>query len=74
MILIPEISLHVTVGLVWLRCCHISISLFMSAHISLSLNEILLALSITRLVEFLLLVIIGVFVLGRDFTIGVAST
>lgn len=46
MILVPKISLHVTIGLIWLRCCHISIGLFMSAHIALSLNKILLALSI----------------------------
>jgi len=63
MILVSKISLHVTIGLIWLRClfqkvyvrtigykfqtyCHISIGLFMSTHIALSLNKILLALSI----------------------------
>lgn len=64
LMILAKISLHITVGLIWLRClykkkgmsdwgvkfqtyCHVSISLFMSTHISLSLNEILLALSIT---------------------------
>lgn len=45
--ILAKISLHITVGVLICLGCHISIGLFMSAHISLSLNEILLALPIT---------------------------